>query len=216
MKKIISLSIICVFLVSNFLFLTSCNRKEKENEAFAKGEAGDGHDISFPVYNSDIITDQEFTIEKASSRIFKDFKTQWVYASLDDFLNALGITKNAKINKRTIDNFYQTLEGFINEYVIESDKYNLIIMHFSTIPDKYYLSSIEINIKDNGYSELFPYADISDYQKDNKFGSKMDIPGRSEMISYAMRYGDDENMGYSDLKFKDGNLDTICIRMYWP
>ena len=211
MKKII-----IVFIAFCLIFAVSCRKKAGEKEADIEYYDNDGYALSFPVFNSDLKTDQEFTIEIISSQIFKDFKTQWVYSSLDEFLTVLDITKNAKINKRTIENFYQTLEGFINEYVIESDKYNLTIMHFSTIPDKYYLSSIEVSIKDNNYTELFPYADIKDYQKDNNFGSRMEIPGRNEIISYAMRYGDDEYLGYSDLKFKDGNLDAICIRMYWP
>ena len=198
-----------------FLLFSGCGKKADEKKSDG-GDLGADYDITFPVFNSDKMTDQKYTIEKASSHIFKDFKTQWVYPSLDDFLKVLDITKNVKINKHTIENFYQTLEGYINEYVIESEKYNLTIMHFSTISDKYYLSSIEVNIKDNNYAELFPYINIKDYQKDDNFGKRMEIPGKNEMISYAMRYGDDENMGYSDLKFKDGNLDSICIRMFWP
>jgi len=195
----------------------ACNKKTGEKEADIEYYDNDGFDLSFPVFNSDIRTDSEYTIEKASSYIFNEFNIEWVYSSLDNFLSALGIGNNAKIDKRTMDNYYQTLEGSISEYTVESEKYKLVIMNFSTIPDKYYLSSIEIKINEN-FSQLFPYTRIKDYEKDDNFGIKMKTleSAKNEMISYAMRYGDDEYLGYSDLKFKDGNLDAICIRMYWP
>jgi len=218
MKKCISIFTVSVFIVSNLLFFTACNKKTAEKEADIEYYDNDGFDLSFPVYNSDRINENEHTIENISSSIFKNFKTEWVYPNLDSFLTTLGIGSNVKIDKKTIDNYYQTLEGSISEYTIESDKYKLVIMNFSTIPDKYYLSSIEININDNNYSQLFPYTNKKDFDKDEIFGAKLRAheSTKNEMISYAMRYGDDEYLGYSDLRFKNGNLDAICIRMYWP
>jgi len=217
MKNFICVFTVSVFIVSNLLFFAACNKKTSEKEADIEYYDNDGFDLSFPVYNSDRINENENTIENITSSIFKDFKTEWVYTNLDSFLTALGIGSNAKIDKRTIDNYYQTLEGSISEYTIESDKYKLVIMNFSTIPDKYYLSSIEININEN-YSHLFPYTNKKDFDKDETFGAKLRAheSTKNEMISYAMRYGDDEYLGYSDLKFINGNLDAICIRMYWP
>jgi len=102
MKNFICVFTVSVFIVSNLLFFAACNKKTSEKEADIEYYDNDGFDLSFPVYNSDRINENENTIENITSSIFKDFKTEWVYTNLDSFLTALGIGSNAKIDKRTM------------------------------------------------------------------------------------------------------------------
>jgi len=210
MKKILIIGLIISFVFAG------CKKKEEVNNIQdIPVDSIEDTAVAFPSYNSDII-EQEFTIEKISSAIFKDFNTEWVYGKMEDFLTALKISGNYQIEEQVTDNIYQTQEGNITNYIIKSDKYNLIVRNFSSIPGKYYLDSIEIEIDKHNYSHLFPYRTMNEYINDKGFGFIMMTDENKGIISYAMRYGDDEYLGYADLIFSGKILSSICLRLFWP
>jgi len=162
-----------------------------------------------------LVQDEEvYTIEDISHLLFSELKIEWVNKDLNEFLSVLIKDGIYTINERIIENYYQTREGTITVYEITSSDYLINMMYFSTIPDKYYLYSIQFDITNDNIG-YFPYIRMSDYERDTEFGGLMEIFDNT--ICYEMRMMNrDAYMGYSDLIFSNGLLKSIRMRIFWP
>ena len=206
-------------LIGFIIIITlSCNEKNEKNKMY--NSVINVNSINNVSTSTEKIENN--TIENISYYIFSDLKLEWVYSNLNDLFTVLKFENNYSIKKRIEKNTMQTAEGFYYVYDIECNQYKIIASSFSLKEysmeefenmefNEYQLESIEIELNEN-YLILFPYSKIEDFMKDDNFGNICII--EKDEIFYAMRYGEDDRFGYSDLLFNNGILKSICIRAY--
>ena len=167
----------------------------------------------------------KYSIENISFFIFSDLKLKWKYEKIIDLLENLSIT-DYSYNKRIVKNTIHSGEGFYYVYDIEDNIYKITISSFSLEEysiaefeniefENYSLDSIEIKLNEE-YKELFPYTEMKDFKNDQDFGNISEQNQEENNIFYYMRYGEDDSLGYCNLKFKDGLLESIIIYSYTP
>ena len=204
-------TIICCLIV--FLLFTASN---KEN------------DIEL-LQNDNEIEDKkpDITIEDICYYIFTDLNIKWNYSNLENLFRDLKFTDNYIIRESVVKNTIHSGEGYIHFSDIEYGQYKIIVSAFSNYSDYiddpkiYMLDSIEIEITDKNYLDLFPYNSMEDYINDNNFGGISEINMGENNIYYYMRYEQmikygNDRFGYSDLLFSDGLLKSIVIIRYIP
>jgi hypothetical protein len=158
MKKILSVILLILFL----------NNTIKGNEEYLKinGDIIKINDFGvIELYQHNTI----FSIEFICQYIFKNLDIKWDYSNIDDLLIDLNITEGYTIKESIIDNPYHTRESFFYVYNIEYNQYKINIWNLENLPNKYWLMSIEIELNENNYLNLFPYRNKDDYLNDNSF-----------------------------------------------
>jgi hypothetical protein len=156
----------------------------------------------------------EITIEDISFYIYNDLKPKWEYNGYEDLYKTYNITENNIIHESSIENWNSPGNLIIfNEY--DCEEYKITISKLSEYPDNISFYSIEIEINEKNYLELFPYKNIEDYIRDNSFGNILVYDDEKSIIIYIFRYGEDDRIGYSDLIFENGILKAIRIRSYF-
>ena len=196
-----------------FLFILICIKKIEAKEIVIIKNIKNNTNIEL-AQNNNTNTENINNIESIGYYIFSDLKIEWNYNNLEDFLNILNITEDYSIKERVIENTFSG-NSFIYIYEIESKQYRLIISCLDNYI-RYNLISIELIINENNYLHLFPYKNIEKYMEKTDFGEIVEINSGNDNIFYIMRWGEDDRLGYCDLKFSNGFLESIRIICYTP
>jgi hypothetical protein len=205
-----------IFVLFSILMLSNCSKKPSMNNLQDSNKellqnSNTGQALADEEKSNEI---SKKTIEDISYYIYNDLKPKWEYNGYEDLYKTYNITENNILNESSIENWNSPGNLIIfKEYNCE--EYIITIWTLSDYPDDINFYSIELEINEKNYLELFPYINIEDYIKDDSFGNILVLNEEKSIINYIYRYGEDERIGYSNLIFKEGILKAIKIRSYF-
>ena len=196
-KKVAVFFIICILL-------TSCNKKEEQ--------------VLNSAESAELLQVNNYNIEDISYFIFTDLKLKWEYNNLVDLFESLKFSKPFITSERIIENIYLQ-ESFIRYYnyeCVENRQYKVSLYTLSYRPDIVSLASIEIELDEENYLDMFPYKYMYEYMENSDFGAKSSHNQGENNINYYMRYKQmiiygDDRFGNSDLIFNNNLLKSIRI-----
>ena len=212
-------SIICILLLLFF----NCSKEIDMENKFIFVRNNDTNINLKQIQYRENITGQfsSNSIENICYYIFSELKLQWEYENFEKLFDNPNFFGEYYIDERIEKNNIHSGVGYLYYYDITFNQY---IITFVTYADTlkttrdfefYWLDSIKIYLNNN-YLKLFPYKNIEDYLLDDTFGDIIGIGNENNNIYYIMRFGEDNRIGYCDVGFINGNLETIKIIRYIP